>query len=71
MPLDNSLNFVQQAAGLANILDEIALFPEMPFWQNKYKKSLVESPDTHPYLAVAIHILHRNTTDFFTDSSML
>jgi hypothetical protein len=29
-----SFNFVQQAAGLANILDTIALFPEMPRWRN-------------------------------------
>ena len=29
-----SFNFVQQAAGLANIFDTIILFPEMPGWRN-------------------------------------
>ncbi|WP_245214025.1 hypothetical protein [Rhodoferax sp. AJA081-3] len=34
MALDYSFNFIQQAAGLANIFNTIALFPEMPKWRN-------------------------------------
>ena len=30
MALDYSFNFIQQAAGLANIFDTYALFPEIP-----------------------------------------
>ena len=32
--LDNTFDFVQQAAGLTNLFDTIALFPEMPRWRN-------------------------------------
>ena len=34
MALDSAFHFVQQGAGLTNILDTIALFPEMPRWRN-------------------------------------
>ena len=34
MALNYSFNFVQRSAGLTNIFDTIALFPEMPRWRN-------------------------------------
>ena len=34
MALNYSLNFIQQATGLANIFDTMTLFPEMPRWRN-------------------------------------
>jgi hypothetical protein len=34
MALNYSFYFIQQAAGLANIFDTNALFPETPKWRN-------------------------------------